>query len=64
MSCIEWCLQYNQRIPDVSAMQAEVDEHMKDFDGREATRLAAESQEPDDEGWTTVTKRCVSLLVH
>ncbi|KAG8331735.1 ribosomal RNA-processing protein 7 homolog A [Homalodisca vitripennis] len=53
----KWSREYNERIPQVSALQAEVDSFMELYDKKEAAQREAEGQEVDDEGWVTVTKR-------
>uniref|UniRef100_A0A1B6FFG9 RRM domain-containing protein n=1 Tax=Cuerna arida TaxID=1464854 RepID=A0A1B6FFG9_9HEMI len=53
----KWSKEYNERIPKVSELQAEVDSYMELYDKREAAKREAENQEVDDDGWVTVTKR-------
>lgn len=55
----EWCQEYNNRIPDISLLQKEIDTFMEKFDD-EAHRKALKEKEmmqEDEEGWITVTKR-------
>lgn len=55
----EWCQEYNNRIPDISLLQKDIDTFMEKFDS-EASRKALkekDAMQEDEEGWTTVTKR-------
>jgi hypothetical protein len=55
----EWCKEYNNKIPDTSLLQKEIDTFMEKFDS-EAHRKALKEKEMmqvDEEGWVTVTKR-------
>ncbi|KDR09508.1 ribosomal RNA-processing protein 7 homolog A isoform X1 [Zootermopsis nevadensis] len=55
----KWCQEYNNRIPDISLLQKEIDTFMEKFDD-EAHRKALKEKEmmqEDEEGWITVTKR-------
>lgn len=54
----KWCQEYNNRIPDISLLQKDIDTFMEKFDS-ETSRKALKEKEAmqDEEGWTTVTKR-------
>lgn len=54
----KWCEEYLSRIPDPVKMQVEIDSYIANYD--EKKQLAEEeskNQEPDDDGWVTVTKK-------
>ncbi|XP_047119030.1 ribosomal RNA-processing protein 7 homolog A [Schistocerca piceifrons] len=55
----KWCSEYNMRIPDVDAMQKEIDDFMEKFDHKvaENARLEKQAMEEDDDGWITVTRK-------
>ncbi|GFG32983.1 hypothetical protein Cfor_09874 [Coptotermes formosanus] len=55
----KWCQEYNNRIPDMSLLQKDIDTFMEKFD-HEASKKALQEKEAmqeDEEGWIMVTKR-------
>lgn len=55
----KWCLEYNKRIINPKALQADIDSFMREYDIKEEEMMKKEKEggEPDEEGWVTVTKR-------
>jgi hypothetical protein len=55
----EWCHEYNNRIPDISLLQKEIDIFMENFDDEAHGKALKEKEmmQEDEEGWITVTKR-------
>lgn len=65
MFCSEWCNDYNNRLIDPKDIQGEIDSYMEEYDRKveeEEKRLKEATQE-DDEGWVTVTKKYVIVLL-
>ncbi|XP_078701188.1 ribosomal RNA-processing protein 7 homolog A-like isoform X2 [Branchiostoma floridae x Branchiostoma belcheri] len=55
----KWCQKYTQDRPDVAELQSELDSYMADYDKRKQEELEkekAQGEEPDEEGWITVTR--------
>lgn len=59
----KWTKAYEDRIPDPISMQREIDEYMASYDRQAANEKSAQETEPDDEGWTTVTKSNANTFV-
>lgn len=58
----EWVEEYNSRIPDVEALQKDIDQFMEDYDRRMKEKSDKEKDavgQEDEEGWITVTKKYV-----
>ncbi|KAK9504268.1 hypothetical protein O3M35_010642 [Rhynocoris fuscipes] len=55
----KWCNQYNSSLLDVEELQKDIDQFMAEYDLAEAekSRKEIEEMEPDEEGWTKVTKK-------
>lgn len=55
----KWCDEYMERLPNVDKLQAEIDSYMANYDERKEQEDAAAktADEPDDDGWVTVTKK-------
>ncbi|XP_013389988.1 ribosomal RNA-processing protein 7 homolog A [Lingula anatina] len=55
----KWCQEYKASLPNVHALQKEIDAYMEEFDKKiqeEAAQAKEEEGVPDDEGWVTVTR--------
>ncbi|XP_078620789.1 ribosomal RNA-processing protein 7 homolog A-like [Branchiostoma floridae x Branchiostoma japonicum] len=55
----KWCQKYTQDKPDIAELQSELDSYMADYDKRKQEELEREKsrgEEPDEEGWITVTR--------
>lgn len=56
--CVGWINEYNSRIVPKGVLEKAVRKFMDNFDKEELIRKEKEknANEPDDEGWTTVTR--------
>ncbi|XP_076310269.1 ribosomal RNA-processing protein 7 homolog A [Tachypleus tridentatus] len=55
----KWCQEYNDKVPNLTALKEEIDTYMSEFDKKvEEEKKQAKEMEgvPDEEGWITVTK--------
>lgn len=55
----KWCAEYLQRLPEPKLLQAEIDSYIAAYDDRRQEEEAAAklADQPDDDGWVTVTKK-------
>lgn len=56
----KWIEEYKERFVDAKLLQKEIDTYMEEFDKRKELELEAEqakTDEPDEDGWTTVTSK-------
>jgi hypothetical protein len=56
---LEWCKQYNDRIPNTDHLKKDIDTFMEKYDAEVSEKAEREKKamEEDEEGWVTVTKK-------